>query len=60
MTGQNKKGAYMTKEDMKADIIAGIKKYLEIGAYNMIYLREKELMDEYGMTAAEIEDAIYN
>ena len=60
MTGYSRKyGEYMTREDKKNDIIAGIKKYLEIGMYNKVTLLEKELINEYGMTAEEIENAIY-
>lgn len=61
MTGYNRKsGAYMTKEDKRMDAIKGAKKYLAVGNFEMVYLKEKELMTEYGMTAQEVEDAIYS
>lgn len=59
MTGMNKYGAYMTKADKKEDIIFGIKKYMSVGMFDKVCLLEKKLMNEYNMTAEEIEDAIY-
>jgi hypothetical protein len=60
MNGYNNKyGAYPTKEDKRMDAIAGARKYLKIGMYDMVYLREKELHEVYGMTYSEIEKAIY-
>lgn len=60
MNGYSKKyGEYMTKEDQKNDVIKGIKKYIETGMYNQVYLLEKELHDVYGMSYDEIEAAIY-
>lgn len=59
MTGMNKFGACMTKADKKEDIIKGIRKYMSVGMYNQVYLLEKELTNNYGMTASEIEKAIY-
>ena len=55
----NRTGAQMTKEDKKNDIIFGIRKYMKVGMYSQVYLLEKELKTEYGMTSQEIEDAIY-
>lgn len=49
----------MTKEDKRLDTIKGIKKYLEIGMFNQVYLLEKELHEVYGMSYDEIEEAIY-
>ena len=61
MTGYSRQyGEQMTKEDKKQDIIKGIRKYLEIGAFEQVMLREKELISEYGMTEEEIEIAIYS
>lgn len=61
MNGYSKKnGAYMTKDDKKADIIKGIKKYLAVGMYDMVTLKEKELHEVYGMSYDAIEAAIYN
>lgn len=54
-----KYGMVFTKEEKRQDIIKGIKKCLEVGLYNEVYLKEKVLMNEYGMTAEEIEAAIY-
>ncbi len=60
MNGYNRKhGAHMTKEDQRLDVIKGLKKYLEIGMYDMVTLKEKELHDVYGMSYDEIENAIY-
>lgn len=56
---QTKRGAIFTKEEKRADIITGIKKYLKVGMFDKVYLLEKELMNEYGMTAEEIESEIY-
>lgn len=56
---QTKYGAIFTKEEKRVDIIKGIKKYLEVGAFDKVYLLEKELMNEYRMTAEEIENEIY-
>ena len=54
-----KYGQVFTKEEKRQDIIKGIRKYIEVGMYDAVVLREKVLMNEYGMTAQEIEDAIY-
>lgn len=54
-----KYGAQMTKEEKRQDIIKGIRKYLKVGMYEAVYLREKELMSEYNMTPEEIERAIW-
>ncbi len=54
-----KYGATMTKEEKRIDTIKGIKKALSVGYYEKVMLLEKELMNEYGMTPAEIEMAIY-
>jgi len=54
-----KYGQVFTKEEKRLDLIKGIRKYLQIGMYDRVTLAEKELMTEYGMTAAEIEEAIY-
>lgn len=54
-----KYGAVFTKEEIRQDIIKGIRKYLEVGMYDEVLLRERELMNEYGMSASEIEEAIY-
>ena len=60
MNGYNKKyGAKMSKEDKKADTIKGARKYLVIGMYDMVTLKEKELHEVYGMSYDEIESAIY-
>lgn len=60
MNGYNKKyGAKMNKEDKKADAIKGAKKYLAVGMYDMVTLKEKELHEVYGMSYDEIENAIY-
>lgn len=56
---QTKNGAIFTKEEKRLDIIKGIKKYMAVGMFDKVYLLEKELMNEYGMTAGEIENAIY-
>ena len=52
-------GTVFTKEETKQDIINGIKKYIEAGMFEAVLLRERVLMNEYGMSAAEIEAAIY-
>lgn len=52
-------GTVFTKEETKQDIINGIRKYLESGMIDAVLLRERVLMNEYGMSAAEIEEAIY-
>ena len=49
----------MNKADKKADIIKGIKKYIAVGMFDMVTLKEKELHEVYGMSYAEIEEAIY-
>lgn len=60
MNGYSKKyGAMPTKEDLKNSAIYGAKKYLEVGMFDMVYLLEKELHEVYGMSYAEIEEAIY-
>lgn len=60
MNGYSKKyGAYMTKEDKKIDTIGWLKLYLEVGMYDMVTLKEKELHEVYGMSYDEIEEAIY-
>ena len=60
MNGYNKKyGAKMNKSDKKMDIIKGIKKYLAVGMYDMVTLKEKELHEVYGMSYDEIEEAIF-
>lgn len=60
MNGYSKRyGEYMSKEDKKNDVICGIKKYIEVGMYNQVYLLEKELHDVYGMSYDDIESAIY-
>lgn len=52
-------GPVFTKEETKQDIINGIKKYIDVGMFEAVLLRERVLMNEYGMSAAEIEAAIY-
>ena len=60
MNGYDKKyGAKMNKADKKADIIKGAKKYLAVGMFDMVALKEKELHEVYGMSYDEIEEAIY-
>lgn len=60
MNGYNKKyGAKMNKEDKKEDTIKGAKKYLAVGMYDMVTLKEKELHEVFGMSYEEIENAIY-
>jgi hypothetical protein len=60
MSGYNNKfGAYPTKEDKRLDTIYGARKYLAVGMYDMVYLKEKELHDVYGMSYEDIEAAIY-
>ena len=60
MNGYNKKyGAKMNKEDKKMDTIKGAKKYLAVGMYDMVTLKEKELHEVYGMSYDEIENEIY-
>lgn len=54
-----KRGQVMTGEEKRNDIIFGIKKYLEVGMFDKVYLLEKELINNYGMTPNEIESAIY-
>lgn len=54
-----KYGQVFTKEEKRQDIINGIRKYIEVGMFDQVVLREKVLMSEYGMTAEEIENAIY-
>lgn len=54
-----KYGQVFTKEEKRQDIINGIRKYIEVGMFDQVVLREKVLMNEYGMTAEEIENAIY-
>ena len=54
-----KNGMAMTKEEERQDIIFGIKKYLNIGMYDKVTMLERILMKDYGMTANEIENAIY-
>ena len=61
MNGYDKKyGAKMNKADKKADIIKGIKKYITVGMFDMVTLKEKELHEVYGMSYDEIEEAIYD
>ena len=55
-----KYGQVFTKEEKREDIIKGIRKYIEVGMYKEVVSREKVLMNEYGMTAEEIENAIYS
>ena len=55
-----KYGQVFTKEEKREDIIKGIRKYIEVGMYKEVVLREKVLMNEYGMTAEEIENTIYS
>ena len=58
--GYDKKyGAKPTKKDLKESIIVGAKRYLDVGMFDMVYLKEKELHEVYGMSYAEIEAAIY-
>ena len=52
-------GQAFTKEEIRQDIIKGIRKYLEVGMFNKVYLLEQRLMKEYGMLPAEIEKKIY-
>ena len=60
MNGYDKKyGAKMNKADKKADIIKRIKKYITVGMFDMVTLKEKELHEGYGMSYDEIEEAIY-
>ena len=60
MNGYDKKyGAKMNKADKKADIIKGIKKYIKVGMFDIVTQNEKDLHEVYGMSYAEIEDAIY-
>ena len=54
-----KYGQVFTKEEIRQDIIKGIRKYLEVGMFNKVYLLEQRLMKEYGMTASEIENEVY-
>ena len=61
MNGYNNKyGAYPTKEDKRLDTIFGARKYLAVGMYDMVTIKEKELHEVYGMTYEEIEEAIYS
>ena len=52
-------GQTFTQEEIRQDIIKGIRKYLEVGMFNKVYLLEQRLMKEYGMLPAEIEKEIY-
>ena len=54
-----KYGPVETKEERRIDTIKGIRKYLEVGMFNQVYLLEKVLMSEYGMTAEQIENEVY-
>ena len=54
-----KYGAKPTKKDLKESTIVGATRYLDVGMFDMVYLKEKELHEVYGMSYAEIEAAIY-
>ena len=56
---QVKSGLAPTRENKKYDIIYGIRKREAVGDYIGATALERTLMNEYGMTGAEIEYAIY-
>lgn len=57
---QVKSGLAPTRENKKYDIIYGAKKRTDIGDYIGATAYERILKNEYGMTEAEIEHAIYD
>lgn len=57
---KNGNGSRWTKEQKKADTIKGLKKYMIAGAYDMVLLKERQLMNEYGVSAEELEEIEIN